>query len=60
MRLLAGILSAQAFDSVMTGDVSLSQRPMERVAVPLRNMGAKIQSTGKKAQHPYPSQAHKL
>lgn len=52
MRLLAGILSAQAFDSVMTGDVSLSQRPMERVAAPLRDMGAKIQSTGEKGTAP--------
>lgn len=52
MRLLAGILSAQAFDSVMTGDVSLSKRPMERVATPLRQMGAKIQSTGEKGTAP--------
>ncbi|OOR89002.1 bifunctional prephenate dehydrogenase/3-phosphoshikimate 1-carboxyvinyltransferase [Moraxella caviae] len=52
MRLLAGILSAQKFDSVMTGDVSLSKRPMERVAVPLRQMGAKIQSTGEKGTAP--------
>jgi 3-phosphoshikimate 1-carboxyvinyltransferase len=36
MRLLSGILSAQQFDSVMTGDPSLSKRPMERVAKPLR------------------------
>lgn len=46
MRLLAGILAAQDFDSVLTGDVSLSKRPMERVAAPLRQMGAQIQSTG--------------
>ncbi len=52
MRLLAGILSAQKFDSVMTGDVSLSKRPMERVAAPLRLMGAKIQSTGEKGTAP--------
>ncbi|MFB6349374.1 bifunctional prephenate dehydrogenase/3-phosphoshikimate 1-carboxyvinyltransferase [Moraxella sp. ZJ142] len=52
MRLLAGILSAQPFDSVMTGDVSLSKRPMERVAKPLRQMGAKIQSTGEKGTAP--------
>lgn len=52
MRLLAGILSAQGFDSVMTGDVSLSKRPMERVASPLRLMGAKIQSTGEKGTAP--------
>ncbi len=52
MRLLAGILSAQTFDSVMTGDVSLSKRPMERVAKPLREMGAKIQTTGEKGTAP--------
>lgn len=52
MRLLAGILSAQKFDSVMTGDVSLSKRPMERVASPLRLMGAKIQTTGERGTAP--------
>lgn len=46
MRLLAGILAAQTFDSVLTGDTSLNKRPMERVAAPLRAMGAVIQSTG--------------
>lgn len=52
MRLLSGILSAQPFDSVMTGDLSLSKRPMERVAKPLREMGAKIQTTGEKGTPP--------
>jgi len=42
MRLLAGLLSGQAFDSVLVGDASLMQRPMERVATPLRMMGADI------------------
>ena len=46
MRLLSGILAAQSFDSVLTGDTSLNKRPMERVAAPLRSMGAVIQSTG--------------
>jgi len=46
MRLLSGILAAQPFDSVLTGDTSLNKRPMERVAAPLRAMGAVIQSTG--------------
>ena len=47
MRLLAGIFqAAQSFDSVLTGDTSLNKRPMERVASPLRDMGAVIQSTG--------------
>ena len=39
MRLLSGILAAQKFDTVMTGDASLSKRPMERIAKPLRQMG---------------------
>ncbi|OUY07075.1 bifunctional prephenate dehydrogenase/3-phosphoshikimate 1-carboxyvinyltransferase [Acinetobacter populi] len=52
MRLLSGILSAQQFDSVMTGDASLSKRPMERIAKPLRLMGAKIQTTGEKGTPP--------
>jgi len=42
VRLLAGVLSAQSFDSILTGDESLRQRPMERVAAPLRQMGASI------------------
>ncbi|MFJ3466388.1 bifunctional prephenate dehydrogenase/3-phosphoshikimate 1-carboxyvinyltransferase [Pseudomonas sp. NPDC090201] len=44
MRLLAGLLAAQRFDSVLTGDASLSKRPMERVAEPLRQMGAVIET----------------
>ncbi len=43
MRLLAGVLSAQPFDSILTGDDSLRQRPMNRIAVPLRQMGADLQ-----------------
>lgn len=42
MRLLLGILAGQSFFSVITGDSSLSGRPMARVAVPLRQMGATI------------------
>ena len=42
MRLFMGILSTQNFPSILTGDDSLSQRPMERVAMPLRKMGAII------------------
>jgi 3-phosphoshikimate 1-carboxyvinyltransferase len=52
MRLLSGILSAQQFDTVMTGDPSLSKRPMERIAKPLRLMGAKIQTTGERGTPP--------
>ncbi|MBE0486489.1 MAG: bifunctional prephenate dehydrogenase/3-phosphoshikimate 1-carboxyvinyltransferase [Marinobacter sp.] len=42
MRLFSGLLAAQAFDSELTGDASLSKRPMGRVADPLRAMGAVI------------------
>ena len=42
MRLLSGLLAAQSFDVVLTGDESLSKRPMERVVSPLRKMGAVI------------------
>lgn len=41
MRLLAGLLSAQGFESELTGDQSLSRRPMDRVVKPLREMGAR-------------------
>jgi 3-phosphoshikimate 1-carboxyvinyltransferase len=42
MRLLAGILAAQPFASVLTGDESLSRRPMRRVMEPLESMGARL------------------
>lgn len=42
MRLMAGILAGQAFDSELIGDASLSQRPMKRVADPLGKMDAII------------------
>lgn len=42
MRLISGILAGQKFDSVLTGDESLSKRPMKRVIEPLTQMGAKI------------------
>ncbi|KAB7769313.1 3-phosphoshikimate 1-carboxyvinyltransferase [Xanthomonas maliensis] len=42
MRLLAGLLAAQRFDSVLVGDASLSKRPMRRVTAPLAQMGARI------------------
>ncbi len=47
MRLLSGLMAAQSFDVEMTGDVSLSKRPMDRVANPLREMGAVIESADK-------------
>ena len=44
MRLLAGLLSAQSFATELTGDASLSKRPMQRIIEPLRAMGARIES----------------
>lgn len=44
MRLMAGILAGQGFDSELVGDASLSKRPMNRVADPLRTMGAVIET----------------
>lgn len=44
MRLLAGLLAGQAFDTILIGDESLSKRPMRRVIDPLARMGAKIDS----------------
>jgi 3-phosphoshikimate 1-carboxyvinyltransferase len=41
MRLLAGLLAAQPFESELVGDESLSRRPMDRVVTPLREMGAR-------------------
>lgn len=42
MRLLAGLLAAQRFDSALIGDASLSKRPMRRITGPLAKMGARI------------------
>jgi 3-phosphoshikimate 1-carboxyvinyltransferase len=44
MRLFAGLLAAQKFDSRLVGDASLMKRPMERVARPLREMGADVRT----------------
>ncbi|MDZ3990421.1 3-phosphoshikimate 1-carboxyvinyltransferase [Pseudomonas sp. Teo4] len=51
MRLLSGLLAAQPFDTTMTGDASLSKRPMNRVANPLREMGAVVE-TGPEGRPP--------
>lgn len=45
MRLLAGLMAGQPFDVTMTGDASLTRRPMKRVAEPLRTMGAAIETS---------------
>jgi len=46
MRLLCGVLASQGSESVLVGDASLSSRPMGRVMVPLRAMGADIEALG--------------
>lgn len=45
VRLLAGILAGQKFDSILTGDESLRKRPMRRIIEPLEMTGAKIESS---------------
>lgn len=49
MRLMAGILAGQKFNSTLIGDNSLSKRPMKRVIDPLEQMGGDIQSNNFKA-----------
>ena len=44
MRLMVGLLSGQQFSSTLTGDESLTSRPMQRVITPLAEMGARIES----------------
>jgi 3-phosphoshikimate 1-carboxyvinyltransferase len=44
MRMLAGILAGQSFRSLLSGDASLSRRPMQRVIDPLARMGARVRS----------------
>ena len=45
LRLVAGILAGQEGRFVLTGDESLSRRPQERIAEPLREMGARVETT---------------
>jgi 3-phosphoshikimate 1-carboxyvinyltransferase len=45
VRLLAGILAGEDGEFELTGDASLSRRPMERIATPLRRMGAQVETT---------------
>jgi 3-phosphoshikimate 1-carboxyvinyltransferase len=49
MRLMTGLLAGQSFDSELIGDSSLMKRPMERVATPLRQMGARIDTLNGRA-----------
>ncbi len=52
MRLLSGILAAQPFETELFGDDSLSRRPMDRIAIPLRQMGAEIEGRGDRCTPP--------
>ena len=52
MRLMCGILAAQPFRSRLTGDASLTKRPMKRVTDPLTQMGARITAEGENGRPP--------
>ncbi|MEO7934321.1 MAG: 3-phosphoshikimate 1-carboxyvinyltransferase [Chthoniobacterales bacterium] len=60
MRLLTGFLAGQPFASRLTGDASLSGRPMNRVIGPLSQMGARITGQGEKGTAPLEIQPAKL
>lgn len=52
MRLMSGLLAGRAVDATLTGDASLMKRPMERVAAPLRSMGADVTCLGEEGRPP--------
>jgi 3-phosphoshikimate 1-carboxyvinyltransferase len=52
MRLLAGVVAGRPWTTVLTGDASLSGRPMDRVAGPLRQMGADVEGHGDRCRPP--------
>lgn len=52
MRLLAGLLAGQPFESTLTGDASLRSRPMKRIKTPLELMGAELVLSGEKGCAP--------
>lgn len=60
MRLLMGILAAHRFESLLTGDASLQKRPMDRVAIPLQRMGAKVEGRTERYLPPIKMQGGKL
>ncbi|MDD5351012.1 MAG: 3-phosphoshikimate 1-carboxyvinyltransferase [Chthoniobacteraceae bacterium] len=60
MRLLSGILAAQPFRARLTGDPSLSKRPMQRVMTPLSQMGARLTAEGPKNAPPLVIEGGKL
>ncbi len=52
LRLLAGIVAGQPFTTTLIGDVSLSRRPMRRIAEPLARMGARVSGQGEACTPP--------
>jgi 3-phosphoshikimate 1-carboxyvinyltransferase len=52
MRIISGILAGQDFSTELTGDESLSARPMRRVVDPLKQMGADIEAAGEDGRPP--------
>ena len=60
MRLMAGVLAGQSFKSKLTGDPSLSGRPMKRIVDPLTTMGAKIHGQGDKHTAPLEIEGQQL
>ena len=61
IRLISGVLAGQDFSVTMVGDDSLSKRPMDRVAIPLRQMGVEIAGQGKRDCPPlHEKGAHQL
>ncbi|MCS6859182.1 MAG: 3-phosphoshikimate 1-carboxyvinyltransferase [Abditibacteriales bacterium] len=51
-RLMLGVLAGQPFEATVTGDASIQRRPMDRVATPLRQMGAIVQGQGERCTPP--------
>jgi 3-phosphoshikimate 1-carboxyvinyltransferase len=58
MRILPGILAGQDFEVILTGDKSLSSRPMRRITKPLKEMGAVIEGKGSKHEIYPPLKLH--
>jgi len=52
MRLLMGVLAGQDFTTTLTGDESLRRRPMDRIAIPLRQMGIEVSGQGERCTPP--------
>lgn len=52
MRLLMGVLAGQNFTTTLTGDESLRRRPMDRIAIPLKQMGIEVSGQGERCTPP--------